>query len=312
MFRLLQHKTTEQEVEGLMMILLGDKHETLKVFLKIGHTMAVRSTNMHLNRQCPGIQLPFSNHCYHREKIGSRASVQGGVMVSRLPIILQRTAMALLLLFILGACFEQISSSRQATQPIKSVWQRVTAPGALCDPARIAQGLQRLFDATAAGRLDEADALVLRDGEVPQWPFIWYVTGAVGGGLSEKDPINQTVNQRAELRAYLEARAKQHDTIRLTSLMVASVYESGDVVGLSVGFIRQADDLWNRKSLLGVAKAEWYCPTGKLRMFAGHVLYDGQAQMRKQVQTLCPTTARRAEGILVCVQPEVSLVQRRL
>ncbi len=25
-----------------------------------------------------------------------------------------------------------------------------------------------------------------------------------------------------------------------------------------------------------------------------------------------PTTARRVEGILVCVQPEVSLVQRRL
>jgi hypothetical protein len=37
MFRLLQHKTIKPEVEGLTMILLWDKHETLNLFLKIGH-----------------------------------------------------------------------------------------------------------------------------------------------------------------------------------------------------------------------------------------------------------------------------------
>ena len=30
MFRLMQHKTIKQEIEGLTMILLGDKHETFK------------------------------------------------------------------------------------------------------------------------------------------------------------------------------------------------------------------------------------------------------------------------------------------
>ena len=230
-------------------------------------------------------------------------------MVVCLFSLLERIAMMLFLLFILSACFDQPPSSRQARPPMKSVQQVVTAPGAPCDPARIARGLQRLFDAIAAGRLDEADALVLRDGEVPQWPFIRYVTGAVGGGLSEKDPINQTVNQRAELRAYLEARAKQHDTIKLLALSIAGIQGSGEVAGLSVGFIRQADDLWNRKQLLGVAKAEWYCPMSKLRLLAGHVLYDDQAQMQREVQTICPPTARLAEGIRVCVQPEVSWVQ---
>ena len=228
----------------------------------------------------------------------------------RLPSLLKRTALVLLLLFILNACFEQASSSRQARQPLQSAGQRVTAPGAACDPARIALGLQRLFAAVAAGRLDEADALVLKDGEVQAWPFVWYVTGAQGGGLWEQAPINRTVLQRADLRAYLEARAKQHDTIKLLALSVASIQGSGEVAGLSVGFVRQADDLWNRKALLGIAKAEWYCPTGKLRLLAGHVLYNEQAQMRQQVQTLCPTTARKAAGILACVQPEVSQVQR--
>jgi hypothetical protein len=232
-------------------------------------------------------------------------------MVVRLFSLLKRTGLVLFLLFILSACFDQ-SSSRQARSPMKSVQQMVTAPGAQCDPARIARGLQRLFDAVAAGRLDEADTLVLKDGEVQAWPFIWYVTGALGGGLSQQAPINQTVERRAALRTYLEARAKQHDTIKLVALRVAMVYASGDVAGLEVGFARQADDLWNRKLLLGVAKAEWYCPTSKLRLFAGHVLYDGQAQMQRELQTICPLTARRAEGIRVCVQPEVSWVQSHL
>lgn len=223
----------------------------------------------------------------------------------RLPFLLKRTALVLLLLFILNACFEQASSPRQAPPPRQNAQQRVTAPGAACDPARIALSLQRLFAAVAAGRLDEADALVLKDGEVQAWPFIWYVTGALGGGLAEQAPINQTVLQRADLRAYWEARAKQHDTIKLLALSVASIQGSGEVAGLAVGFVRQADDLWNRKALLGTAKGEWYCPTGKLRLFAGHVPDDGQAQMRQQIQTLCPTTARKAADILVCVQPEV-------
>ena len=233
-------------------------------------------------------------------------------MVVRLFSLLKRTALGLFLLFILSACFDQPSSSRQVRSPMKSVQQMVTAPGAQCDPARIARGLQRLFDAVAAGRLDEADTLVLKDGEVQAWPFIWYVTGALGGGLSQQALINQTVDRRADLRTYLQARAKQHDSIKLVALRVAMVNASGDDAGLEVGIARQADELWNRKQLLGVAKAEWYCPTSKLRLLAGHVLYDAQAQMQREVQTICLLTARRAEGIRVCVQPEVSWVQLHL